>query len=109
MGCVLLYSSPNGPKQYGPERTEGCTVTTTCMNSNDLTDIITVKCPGTKKCKDWSEPWIDQYRCEEIDNGGCVVVTYPTKSSTKTGTECGNCSPYAGGDCGCPDGYMKLS
>lgn len=108
MGCVLLYSSPDGPKEYGPARVEGCTITTTCMDSNDTRITITVTCPGQKECRDWNEPWKDQYRCEEND-GGCVKITYPATFWTKNGTECGDCKGYTGGDCGCPDGYMKLS
>ncbi len=106
MGCVLLISSPDGPKQYGASRVEGCTITVTCMDRNDFRNIITVTCPGQKQCRDWTENWKDQYRCEEND-GGCVKITYPVTFWTKTGTECGPCEGYTGGDCGCPDGFSK--
>jgi hypothetical protein len=107
MGCEFLFSSPSGPKKYGPPKTVGCTIKTQCQNSEDLRDIITVECPGQKECKDWSEPWEDVYRCTEYLP--CVKITIKRVPSTKTGTECGDCKGYAGGDCNCPDGYMKLS
>ena len=108
MSCEFLTSSPSGPKEYGPARVEGCTITTTCMDSNDLRIIITVTCPGQKECKDWSQPWEDVYRCTEYKNG-CVKITINRIPSAKTGTECGRCVGYTGGDCGCPDGYSKIS
>ena len=105
--CEFQYSGPSGPREdVGKPYDEDCEKTIRCVNRENLLDIITVKCPGKKKCQDWKEPQEETWYCPPNSNlacaggGGYKKVPLPDLE----GTSCGTCEAD---DCGCPDGYGR--
>ena len=101
--CEYIGNGPNGPKTYGQEYTASCEEKKFCRNKENLLEEITVKCPGKKKCKDWTEPWVDIYRCPP--RGPCTGPrgTAKVPIADVTGTSCQGC--VTDNPCECPEGY----